>query len=88
MEKEKERETERIEQEQHLRLKEEEWEEKEREKAKLEAYKQTLSPEARAELRERALREIRNIGEIKEGFISEVLIAVKENEILRMEKEE
>jgi hypothetical protein len=46
-------------------------------------YKESLSPEQRSELHERALEEIRKTKGIKEEFITEILINAKENEIIR-----
>jgi hypothetical protein len=86
-ENEKQQEAKQLDQERSVRLEQEEWEVEEQERAKIEVYKKTLDPETRAELRERALREIRSIKNIKEGFITDILIEVKENEILRSEIE-
>ncbi len=82
-EKEKEREAERLEQERLAHLEQEERDRAEQEMADMETYKESLNPAERAELRERALKEIREIKDIKENFISEILIAFKENELLR-----
>lgn len=86
-EKEKEREARRLERERIARLEQEERDRAEQERVELEAYKETLDPEERARLRERALEEIRNMQGIKEEFITEVLIEHQENEILREEME-
>ena len=56
------------------------------EREKINAYKESLSPEQRSELREKALNEIKKLENIREEFISEVLIEAKENEILRNEQ--
>lgn len=56
---------------------------REKEAAKIEAYKESLSAEERAKLRERAEAEIRNSGQFKEEFITDYLIEVKENELIR-----
>jgi len=53
------------------------------EREKINAYKESLSPEQRSELREKALSEIKKLENVREEFISEVLIEAKENEILR-----
>ena len=53
------------------------------EREKINAYKESLSPEQRSELREKALDEIKKLENIREELISEVLIEAKENEILR-----
>ncbi len=53
----------------------------------IEVYKETLDPEERAKLRERALEEIRSMVGIKEEFIGDVLVKFKENEILKSEME-
>ena len=82
-EKEKEWEAERLEQERISRLEREEWCRAEQERLEIEAYKETLSFEKRAKLRERALAELRNTEGVKEQFIGEPLIMGKENEILR-----
>ena len=87
-EKEKERETERIERERIARLEQEERDKAEQERMELEAYKGTLDPEERKTLRERALERIRSMEGINEQFISEPLIAAKENEILKSGMEE
>jgi hypothetical protein len=54
-----------------------------RERERITTYKESLSPEQRSELRERALEEIRKTKGIKEEFITELFIEAKENEILR-----
>jgi len=64
-------------------LEQEERDRQEQERAEIEAHKETLDPEARTALRERALKEIRSTDGIKEDFINDMLIAVKENEILK-----
>jgi hypothetical protein len=48
-------------------------------------YKKTLAPAERVKLREMALEQIRGMEGINEQFISEPLIASKENEILKLE---
>jgi len=55
----------------------------EQEKAKLEEYKSKLSEKERRALRKQAESEIRESGEYKEDFVTEQLIAFKENELLR-----
>jgi hypothetical protein len=82
-EKEKEREAERLEQERISCLEREERYGAEQERLEIEAYKEALSFEKRAKLRERALAELRNTEGVKEQFIGEPLITGKENEILR-----
>jgi len=57
----------------------------EEEREKIEAYKERLSPEQRAELREGALDEIKKTGTIRQELIGQPLIDAKENEILRKE---
>jgi hypothetical protein len=86
-EKEKEREAERLEQERIACLEQEEWDREDQERARMEAYKQSLGLEERAKLRERALEEIRSMEGVKEGFIGDILIELKENQILRSEIE-
>lgn len=84
-EKGKEREAERLEQERIARLEQEERDREEQERTKIEDYKESLDPEVRVKLREKALKEIRGIKGIKEEFINDALIVFKENEILRSE---
>ena len=86
--KEKEREAKRLEAEDTARLEQEKRDKAEQERDEMEAYKGTLDPGARTKLRERALAELRNTDGIKEQFISEPLIAAKENEILKAKMEE
>lgn len=64
-------------------------EREEKEHDEIEAYKEGLDPDQREELREKAVAEIRDSGDYKEQFITEVLIEIKENEILnrRIKKE-
>lgn len=61
----------------------EEIEKEESERDDLEFYKADLSPEERAELREEATKELRDIGAYPEQFITDILLGIKENEILR-----
>ncbi len=82
-EQEKEREAERLEQKRISRLEREERYRVEQERLEIEAYKETLTSEKRAKLRERALAELRSTEGVKEQFIGEPLITSKENEILR-----
>jgi len=84
-EKEKEREFKKLERERVARLEQEEQDRAEQERVELEAYKETLDPEERAKLRERALAEIRGMEGVKEEFITDILIKAKENEILKAE---
>ena len=84
---EKEREAERLEQERIARLEQEERDKAEQERAEIEAYKETLDPDERTKLRERAMEEIRAMENIREEFITDILIEVKENEIARTEME-
>ncbi len=56
-----------------------------KEKERIEAYKETLSVEERAELRDKAEAEIRGSGQFKEEFITDYLIEAKENELIRNE---
>jgi len=58
-------------------------ESRERKVAEIEAHKKSLGAEERAKLRERAEAEIRNSGQFKEEFITDYLIEVKENELIR-----
>jgi len=60
---------------------------REEEKARIGIYKGGLSPEQRAELRNRAAAEIRNSGQFKEEFITDYLIEAKENELIRKQIE-
>jgi len=64
-------------------LEREEYERIQEENQRLNSYKETMNADDRASLRERALAEIRKIPEIKEDFISDMLISSKENEILK-----
>lgn len=57
----------------------------EEEREQIEAYKENLPEEERTALRETAEREIRESGEFDEDFITDYLINIKENEILRKE---
>lgn len=84
-EKEKERGAKRLEQERIARIEQEERDKAEQERAEIEIYKKTLDPEERAKLRDRALEQIRGMEGINEQFISEPLIAGKENEMLKLE---
>jgi len=84
-EKEKEREARRREEEKQAQLQREKEERKEQEHAILEAYKEKMDSEERQNLRERALREIRNTEGIREDFISDILIDAWENQILKSE---
>ena len=77
--------TERLERERIALEEEAEKERQDREREKIEAYKETLSADEREKLRERALEEIRKIDGVKEEFIGDILIEVKENEILKAE---
>ncbi len=85
VEKEKDREAEQIEREKIARLEQGERDKTEQERVRMEAYKETLNPDERAKLRERALELIRGIEGINEQFINEPLIMSKENEILKSE---
>ena len=82
--KEKERKAKRLEAEDMARLEQQERDRAEQERAEIEAYKEALEPDEREELREKALEELRNTPGIREQLISDILIAVKENEILRL----
>jgi len=62
-------------------------EREEKEREEIENRKESLSPEERAELHERAEAEIRESGDFKPQFITEFLIEIKENEILRRDLE-
>ena len=57
----------------------------EEEREKIKAYKESLPPEQRSELRENALSEIKKLGTIREELIGQPLIEAKENEILKKE---
>lgn len=58
-------------------------EEQERESDSWEFYKAELPQEEREELRERATKELTDSKQYAAGFINDVLIGIKENEILR-----
>ena len=58
-------------------------EREEEEREEIEAYKESLDPDQRAELREKAIAEINEAGEYKKEFVNDFLINLKENEILR-----
>ena len=75
----------RIDEENKAKLEKEEFYRQEQEIKKFEAYKKTMNSNDRTKLRERALVEIKNMPNIKEDFISDMLIGIKENEILRKE---
>ncbi len=66
-------------------LEREEYERTQKENQRLNSYKESMNADDRASLRERALAEIRKMPEIKEDFISDMLINSKENEILKKE---
>lgn len=53
------------------------------EEVQIKAYKESLDAEERAELRERAESEIRSSGQFKEEFITDFLIEIKENSLIR-----
>jgi len=53
------------------------------ERENINAYKENLSPEQRSELREKALDEIKKLGNIREELIGKPLIEAKENELIR-----
>lgn len=74
-----------LEQERKAAEKQKEEIEKEEERAKVETYKEELSSEERKRLRQRAESEIRNSGQFKEEFITDILIEAKENDLLREE---
>ena len=74
--------------EERLELENQVEEEKQAEEQKrMEALKGALDPGDRANLRERALKEIRGMEGIRETFINDILISAKENEILKSEME-
>ena len=73
-EKEKERKAERLERERMARLEQEGQDRAEQERIELEAYKETLDPEERKRLRERALEGIRSMEGVKAEFITGILI--------------
>ncbi len=75
----------RIDEQKQALAEKEEYERLEKEKHSLDAYKESMSSEGKAKLREKALAEIKSNPAIKEEFISEMLIKNKENEILRKE---
>ena len=58
------------------------------ERERITTYKESLSPEQRSELRERALDEIKKSGTIRQELIGQPLIEAKENEILRLRLKE
>jgi len=62
-------------------------EREEEELRRIEAHRDSLSPEERAELREKAIAEISESGEYKKEFVSDLLIEIKEKEILRRKLE-
>jgi hypothetical protein len=76
----KEREAERIALEER-----EEWDRAEQDRERIKAYKESLSSDDRAKLREKALEKIRSMEGVKEGFITDTLIEFQENEILKSE---
>jgi len=78
-----EREARKCEEERMMAQKQAEEEERERELARIKAYKENLSREERAKLRERAEAEVRSSGQYKEEFITEYLIEAEENDIIR-----
>jgi len=84
-EKQKEHETQRLEQERLAQLEREEQDRAEQEKQEIDAYKATLAPGARAKLKGKALEKINNTKGIKKEFITEMLIEIYENEILKLE---
>jgi hypothetical protein len=79
----KEREARKLEAERLVLEEREEWGRAEQESLKIRAYKESLSPDDRAKLREKALEQIREMEGVQEGFITELLIEAQENEILR-----
>jgi hypothetical protein len=83
-EKKEEAEAEKIEERERAAAEERERQEREeKERERMEAYKESLNPEEREQLREEALAEIRESGDFKEQFINDILIRVRENEILQ-----
>ena len=52
---------------------------------RLRKYKEKLSEEKRAELRKRAVDEIKKMEGIKKEFVTEILIEAEENKILKSE---
>ena len=58
------------------------------EEAQIRAYKESLSEKERAALRQRALEELENTKDLKKEFINDILIAVKENELLKLQMEQ
>ncbi len=63
----------------------EEWGRVEQERERMKLYKESLSSDDRAKLREKALERIREMEGVKEDFITENFIEAQENEILREE---
>jgi len=57
----------------------------EKEREEIEAFKERLSSEEKTNLRQRALAEIEKMEGVKKEFVTDVLIKVKENEILKAE---
>ena len=55
---------------------------RERETAKIKAYKKNLDTDERVQLRKKAEDEIRNSGQYRAEFITDYLIAAKENELI------
>ena len=57
----------------------------EQEREELKAYKESLSPDDRAKLREKAMERISNMKGLNEEFINDTFIEIQENAILREE---
>jgi hypothetical protein len=58
------------------------------EESRIRDYKEGLSKKERAALRQRALEELENTKDLKKEFINDILIAVKENELLKLQMEQ
>jgi len=77
----------RLEEENKAILEKQEYEQQEKEREKCESYKKTMSPDDRENLRQKAKAELKSDPQINEDFISDMLIGIKENEILKRENE-
>jgi len=77
-----------LKEDQAAREKQAEEDKKEKERLKIEAYKESLSKTKLAELREQALKELMDTEGMKKEFVTDILVAVKENEILKSRMKE
>ncbi|MBM3282739.1 hypothetical protein FJY90_00660 [Candidatus Gottesmanbacteria bacterium] len=85
VEKQQEHEAKKLEEQRLAQLEQEERDKAEQEKQEIDAYKATLESEVRARLRERALENINSTEGIRKEFITDTLIEIYENEILKLE---